>query len=62
MSKKRILVSGDWQQYLYRFRNHLTHDVSFNFDLMLEEKDGKLSVVELKITGYPLSISCLGGF
>jgi hypothetical protein len=46
MSKKRIFVSGDRQQHLYRFS-----DTSFNFDLMLEDKAGKLIVVELKHHG-----------
>ena len=48
MSNKRIFVSGDRRQHLYRFRNRLTHDGTFNFDLMLESKDGKLSIVEAK--------------
>jgi len=46
MSKKRVFVSGDRQQ-LYRFRNRLAHDGTFNFDLMVERKDGKPIVFQV---------------
>jgi hypothetical protein len=48
MSKKRMIFvsDGDRQQHIYRFS-----DASFNFDIMVEDKAGKLTVVELKHHG-----------
>jgi hypothetical protein len=51
MSKPRIFVSGDRAQNLYRFRNHLAHADTFNFDLLLESRDGKMIVGEVKHHG-----------
>lgn len=51
MSKKRVFVSENRQQHLYRFRNEIAHQLTLNFDLMLEGKDGNLIVVEAKHHG-----------
>jgi hypothetical protein len=46
MSKKRVLMSGNSQQRLYRFRNSIVHGGNPSLHLRYYEKDGKIFLVD----------------